>query len=89
MVFITGIGKAQQKRKEELPTSLSANEIQINNVLEKKDRTTSLRDFIQGILTMDFVPSIESVIPSLAKGTVVVEETALSQWLDQHGKVVT
>lgn len=88
MVFITGIGKAQQKRKEELPTSSSANETLMNNVLEKKDRTTSLRDFIQGILEMDFIPSIESVVPSLAQGTVVIEETTLSQWLDQQGRKV-
>ena len=88
MVFITGIGKAQQKRKEE--TDKNAIETTSNNVLDRKDRTTSLRDFIQGILETDFNPPLESVVPHRAQGTVVIEKETLARWLeDQKGQIAT
>jgi hypothetical protein len=82
MIFITGIGKAQQIRKEALasnnygPTGSTS-----GNVLEKKDPTTSLRDFIQAILATDFEPALASVIPERAQGTVVLERNILVEWL--------
>lgn len=87
MVFITGVGVAHQKKEDETP-SLSAPSASTNNVLDKKDRTTSLRDFIQGILETDFDPPIESIVPSRAQGTVVIEEKSLKQWLDQKERKV-
>ena len=87
MVFITGTGVAHQKKEEETP-SVSAPSASTNNVLDKKDRTTSLRDFVQGILETDFDPPIESIVPSLAQGTVVIEEKALKKWLDQKERKV-
>jgi len=95
MIFITGIGKAQQKRREESPAATNDEEVTTlsasnNNVLEKKDRMTSLRDFIQGILETDFDPPLESAVPSLAQGTVVIEEKTLALWLNQQQrKIVT
>mmetsp|Transcript_22740 Transcript_22740/g.48284 ORF Transcript_22740/g.48284 Transcript_22740/m.48284 type:complete len:251 (+) Transcript_22740:2010-2762(+) len=93
MIFITGTGKAQQKRREERessPTTVGAAAAAAsNNVLEKKDRTTSLRDFVQGILETDFDPPLESVVPSRAQGTVVVEVATLARWLNEkEGKVL-
>ena len=91
MIFITGIGKAQQKRKEASSSSYfqgAANGGASANVLDRKDRTTSLRDFIQGILNTDFNPPIQSSVPELAQGTVVIEEATLTQWL-KDGSVVT
>ena len=86
MIFITGIGTAQQKRKEEssaVPTPSSS-----GDVLERKDRTTSLRDFIQAILETDFEPSLESIVPERAQGTVVIEEAKLAQWMnDENGEI--
>lgn len=87
MIFITGIGKAQQKRKEE--SSTLQEPMAPTTVLDRKDRTTSLRDFIQGILETDFEPSLESVVPQRAQGTVVIEEANLAQWLnDDAAKIV-
>lgn len=87
MIFITGIGKAQQKRREEASSPASETP---NNVLDKKDRTTSLRDFIQGILETDFEPPIVNTVPPRAQGTVVIEKESLSRWLnEENGTVVT
>ena len=91
MIFITGIGKAQQKRKEESPASPtpSSSSSSSSNVLDRIDRTTSLRDLIQGILVTDFEPSLESVVPERAQGTVVIEEAKLARWLnDENRKIV-
>ena len=79
MIFITGIGKAQQKQKEELWHEVAV--ASSNNILDRKDPTTSLREFIQRILETDFRPSLKSVVPQRAQGTVVIEESILAQWL--------
>jgi len=105
MVFITGIGKAQQRRREEssrdatiartTPATKFGNNnnnsnSNNNNVLERKDRTTSLRDFIQGILETDFDPPLESVVPHRAQGTVVIERETLDRWRnEQKGTILT
>ena len=81
MCFITGVGKAQQLRKD---TSSLHRSKTSSNVLEMKDPTTSLRDFIQGVLETDFTPSLSSIIPKRAKGTVVVERQELENWLMQQ-----
>ena len=99
MVFITGIGKAQQKRKEESSSSISsssssslspASESGSNNLmLYRKDRTTSLRDFIKAVLETDFEPPLESIVPERAQGTVVLREENLARWLnEEHGRIV-
>ncbi len=90
MIFITGIGKAQQRRKEESDPLQEATVVAASyNVLDRKDRTTSLREFIQGILQTDFRPSLDSVVPQRAQGTVVIEEAKLAQWLnDDTAKIV-
>ena len=49
--------------------------------MDKKDPTTSLRDFIQGILKTDFQPGLKSMIPQRAQGTVVIEKKTLLDWL--------
>lgn len=92
MVFITGTGLAHQKVKEETnwvsPTGTtqltSFSNIASTNVLDKKDRATSLRDFIQGILGTDFDPPIETIVPARAQGTVVIEKNTLARWLDEE-----
>ena len=87
MIFITGIGRAQQKRNEELWQEVAG--ASSNNILDRKDRTTSLREFVQGILETDFQPSLESVVPQRAQGTVVIEESYLAQWLnDDAAKIM-
>jgi len=96
MVFITGTGLAHQKVKEETnwvsPTGTtqltSFSNIASTNVLDKKDRATSLRDFIQGILGTDFDPPIETIVPARAQGTVVIEKDTLARWLNQEERQV-
>jgi hypothetical protein len=89
MVFITGIGKAQQKRKEESSSSSLSPASGSNNVMDRKDRTTSLRDFIKAVLETDFEPPLESIIPERARGTVVIKEEKLARWLnEEHGRIV-
>ena len=90
MVFITGIGKAQQKRKEETSSLSPASESGSNNLmLYRKDRTTSLRDFIKAVLETDFEPPLESIVPERAQGTVVLREENLARWLnEEHGRII-
>jgi pentatricopeptide repeat protein len=82
MTFITGVGKAQQNRKEAYPFDNGFGSC--DNVLDKKDPTTSLRDFVQGILATDFEPALVSTIPERAKGTVVIEKNILAEWLEHQ-----
>lgn len=77
MVFITGVGMAQQRRKDRASTKSDT----AWSVLEK-DPTTSLRDYVQGILKSDFDPGLESTIPVRAKGTVMVGQETLARWLE-------
>jgi pentatricopeptide repeat protein len=79
MVFITGVGMAQQRRRESTSTAKSS------SVLEK-DPTTSLRDYVQGILRSDLKPSLESTIPDRAKGTVMIGKGTLTRWLEVQSK---
>lgn len=88
MVFITGVGVNHQKLKQgdkyslkNITTTHTTSDMATNNVLDKKDRTTSLRDFIQGILESDFDSPIKSTVPSRAQGTVVIEKDILTSWL--------
>eukprot|EP00977_Amphora_coffeiformis_P012222 scaffold3023_cov175-Amphora_coffeaeformis.AAC.13 len=46
-----------------------------------KERSTSLREYIQEILKTDFDPPMESSIPPRAQGTVLVEKSAIAPWL--------
>lgn len=43
--------------------------------------TTSLRDYIQEILTNDFRPSLNSTIPTRAKGTILIDKDELRSWI--------
>lgn len=57
--------------------------------MDRKDRTTSLRDFIKAVLETDFEPPLESIIPERARGTVVIKEEKLARWLnEEHGRIV-
>ena len=78
MTFITGVGKAHEMLKDS-STSIQQSG---SNILDKKDPTTSLRDFIQGILETDFQPGLKSIIPQRAQGTVVIQRDELLSWLD-------
>lgn len=51
--------------------------------------TTSLRDFIQEVLTSDFCPGINSTIPQRAKGTVLVCRKELLSWIRHNSEYVT
>jgi hypothetical protein len=77
MVFITGVGKSHQYRQ----SPEGSNNSGTANILETKDPTTSLRDFIQGVLETDFDPPLQSTIPHRAQGTVVIERESLVEWL--------
>lgn len=78
IVFITGVGMAQQRRRENVSTQT---DFSATSVLEKNP-TTSLRDYVQGILRSDLEPPLESTIPERAKGTVMVGKPALTLWLE-------
>ena len=47
---------------------------------------TSLREFVQDVLATDFSPSLKSVVPKLAQGTVVVEQDVLKDWARQQDR---
>jgi pentatricopeptide repeat protein len=83
MVFITGVGMAQLRRKDNAATRTDST----MSVLEK-DPTTSLRDYVQGILRSDFGPSLESTIPERAKGTVMVGKEMLTRWRDEQNMTI-
>jgi hypothetical protein len=82
MVFITGIGKAHNQFRQQ-QQSVSDMNNNSNNVLERKDPTTSLRDYIQGVLVTDFDPPLPSTIPPRAQGTVVIDRASLLRWLER------
>jgi hypothetical protein len=79
MTFITGVGKAQQNRKEAY--SFDKGFGSCERVLDRKDPTTSLCDFVQGTLATDIEPALVSIVPERAKGTVVIEKNILAEWL--------
>jgi pentatricopeptide repeat protein len=45
-----------------------------------RDRSTTLREYIQEILQSDFDPPLESSIPTRAQGTVRVDQSTLASW---------
>jgi pentatricopeptide repeat domain-containing protein 1 len=81
MTFITGVGKSHEMLKD---TSRTDQPHISSNILNKKDPTTSLRDFIQAILETDFQPGLKSIVPERAKGTVVIETDVLLWWLNDQ-----
>jgi hypothetical protein len=69
ITFITGVGKAQQRRK--------GNKDDHQSKTWSKGSKTSLRDYLQELLRQDFEPPLESYIPHRAQGTVVVKKETL------------
>ena len=99
LTFITGVGRAQQRRKEDGVTSGSAagrstsdsttttsssSDNKNKNSNEPKDPTTSLREYVQEVLENDFSPPIKSVIPPRAQGTVEIPRDSLKQWVSKQ-----
>jgi len=78
MTFITGIGVAQQRRRED---AIGSGGKSGSSSTQSKDPTTSLRDHVQAILRQDFKPSIESVIPVHAQGTIEIPKDKLMKWI--------
>ena len=85
--LITGFGRAhqderpQQKRtKKDGIRSDSANDGSDN----ANEARTSLRDYTQEVLKTDFQPPIESSVPKMAKGTVVVSKESFQKWIDEQ-----
>jgi pentatricopeptide repeat protein len=76
MTYITGIGMAQQRRRDDAMASTKGSRSK-----QSRDPTTSLRDHVQAVLREDFQPSIESVIPLRAQGTVEIPKDKLIQWI--------
>ena len=70
--FITGVGKAQLPRKGAQPAGPDES--------AEGGAGLSLREHIQDILRSDFDPPIESVVPTLAQGTVEVSKDVCSLW---------
>ena len=77
MTFITGVGRAQQRRKEDgamaSTTTAASGDV--------KDPTTSLREYVQEILEKDFQPGIQSSVPQRAQGTVEISAKTLKNWV--------
>lgn len=67
--FITGVGRTETSRAD-------SSRIQLMND-DEEQQVTSLRDYVQEILTTDFDPPMKSTVPKLAQGTVVVDKNTL------------
>ena len=72
MTFITGVGRAQQRRRDDgatpgpYATTISGGGG--GNSSDLKDLTTSLREYVQEVLKNDFQPGIQSNILQRAQG---------------------
>lgn len=86
MTFITGVGRAQQRRREDAGTTTTTSGTAGGSGSAKKDPTTSLREYVQEVLQTDFTPSIESVIPRAAQGTIEIPKANLSAWIRRQQK---
>ena len=71
LTFITGVGAAKEGARRNSADSSEDS---------SKRSLTSLREFVQEILSTDFDPPLQSTIPRLAQGTVVVESHELKEW---------
>ncbi len=78
MTFITGVGRAQQRRKEDGAKPMPSSS------LDLKDPTTSLREYVQEVLEKDFEPGLKSVIPQRAQGMVEIPRSTLKAWVMKH-----
>jgi hypothetical protein len=78
VTFITGVGRAQQRRKEtdDTPNPTFSKSARLSG----KDPTTSLRDYVQEVLELDFSPALRSLVPRFAQGTVAVDKASIIQW---------
>jgi len=46
--------------------------------------STTLREYVQDILSNEFDPSIPSTVPRLAKGTVEITADSIAEWIKQQ-----
>jgi pentatricopeptide repeat protein len=72
LTLITGVGKGTRR--------LGMTDV-IADGLDENKGWTSLREHVQKILLTDFSPPIQSTVPRLAQGTVVIERETLLNWL--------
>ena len=90
VTFITGVGRAQQRRKEVAtpktsPASFAtAKGSALSALSGRKNPMTSLRDYVQEVVEMDFDPALRSSVPTYAQGTVVVDKDSIIQWSANH-----
>ena len=87
ITLITGFGRAQsderqQQKRPQKGDSRSDTPIANNDIAN--EARTSLRDYAQEVLRTDFDPPIESSVPGMAKGTVVVEKDFFKKWVDKQ-----
>lgn len=82
MTFITGVGRAQQRRREDGVTP-PAIESKNDGSSDLKDLTTSLREYVQEVLQSDFQPGLHSTIPPRAQGTVEIPKDTLQEWISK------
>ena len=68
LTFITGVGVGKGAR------AVSGESVSTEECL------TSLREYVQEILLTDFNPPLESTVPRLAQGTVVIAREGLLEW---------
>ena len=87
ITLIAGFGRAQnderQQQKRPLKGNSRSDTQNANNDIASEART-SLRDYTQEVLRTDFKPPIESSVPAMAKGTVVVNKDFFKEWVDKQ-----
>jgi pentatricopeptide repeat protein len=76
--FITGVGAGQGRHNKQFDVEASS------IVKHGKGKPTSLRDFIQEVLEVDF--AIQSTVPNMARGTVQIEKSELALWIARNYK---
>jgi pentatricopeptide repeat protein len=67
LTFITGVGARKRH-------------VDGDETIDDERSMTSLREYVQEVLATDFNPSLDSAVPRLAQGTVVVEMETLREW---------
>ncbi|KAL7565605.1 hypothetical protein ACA910_018967 [Epithemia clementina (nom. ined.)] len=77
LIFKTGVGSNKQQQQQQQQQQQGHNDGNHNP-------TTSLREYIQTILSTDFNPPIESYIPSFAPGTVHISSDMIQYWAQRQ-----
>jgi pentatricopeptide repeat protein len=74
--FITGVGMGQGRQNNQSDTEISS------IVKHGKGKATSLRDYIQEVLEVEF--AMKSTVPKMAQGTVQIEKSELARWVRRN-----